>query len=134
MYYKNLKNALERIQQDTKQNKTYYVGPDEQLNVLLKTKKPAYKKKILSLTSYSKRHINVVSKNDDKTMKNDGRTTDIKRPISGQRQRKTNKKQRTMQQKRIESTGDVIDLNKTNGDRNMIVPVKQHGRFLITLV
>ena len=29
MYCKNLKNALERIQQDTKQNKTYYVGPDE---------------------------------------------------------------------------------------------------------
>ena len=44
MYCKNLKNALERIQQDTKQNKTYYVGPDEQLKVLLKTKKPAYKK------------------------------------------------------------------------------------------
>ena len=46
MYCKNLKNALEKIQQDTKQNKTYYVGPDEQLKVLLKTKKPAYKKKI----------------------------------------------------------------------------------------
>ena len=45
MYCKNLKNALERIQQDTKQNKTYYVGPDEQLKVLLKTKKPAYKKR-----------------------------------------------------------------------------------------
>ena len=36
--------------------------------------------------------------------------------------------------KKIESIGDVIDLNKTNGDRTMIVPVKQHGRFLITLV
>ena len=44
MYCKNLKNALERRQQDTKQNKTYYVGQDEQLKVLLKTKKPTYKK------------------------------------------------------------------------------------------
>ena len=46
-------------------------------------------------------------------MKNDGQTTDIKRPI-GQRLKMKNKKQHTMQQKRMESTGDVIDLNKAN--------------------
>ena len=90
-------------------------------------------KKILPLTSYSKQHVNVVSKNDNKTIKNDRRTIDIRRP-SGQRPNNTNKKQCTMQQTKTESTKDLIDLNKAKRDRSMIVHVKQYDRFLIHLV